>query len=133
MNRLAAGVIDALLIAAVFVAFGFVMRGSTPSPLFLVLGRLAIAAFLLLRDLPGASPGKRRRRLQVVSATGAPAPAGSLVLRNVTLAVAPLSAGIPVAVQVAWLLVLAESVLAALGRARLGDLLAQTRVVPRPD
>ena len=131
--RLAAGLIDALLIAAVFVMIGFAMRGAPLPPLFLVAGRLAIAAYLLLRDVTGASFGKRRKRLLVAAADGGRAAPGSLVLRNVTFAIAPLSAGIPVATLLAWVLVAAEVVLVALGRPRLGDLLAQTQVVERPE
>ena len=129
VHRLLGGLIDVVVIAGLGAGAGLVMRGATPSPLFFVVGRLLIAAYLLVRDVTGASPGKHRMKLAVVAADGSPADVVQRVLRNVTVAVAPLSAGIPFAMQLSWLLVLVEVALVLLGRARLGDLLAQTKVV----
>lgn len=130
-DRVLASVIDVVLIIGVGAGIGLLMRGAPPSPLFIVIGRLLLAAYLLGRDAAGASLGKRRMKLQVAAADGSRAGAGQLLLRNVTLAAVPLTAGIPIASLLAWLLVLSEAVLLFLGRDRLGDLLAQTHVTYR--
>jgi uncharacterized RDD family membrane protein YckC len=129
VHRIVGGFLDALVLVGIGAGVGLLLRGATPSPLLLVVGRLLVAAYLLLRDAGGMSPGKRRMKLRVVAAGGAEATPGQRVLRNVTIAAAPISAGIPVAVQAAWLLVLLETVLVMSGRNRLGDLLAHTTVV----
>lgn len=131
-DRLLGSAIDVVFVLGIAAGASLMVRGENPSPLLIVVGRLLIAAFLLGRDVAGASPGKRRMKLRVVSADGSPSDFSQRVIRNVTIVAVPVSAGIPVAVQLAWLLALAEVVLVMLGRERLGDLLAQTMVV-RPE
>jgi uncharacterized RDD family membrane protein YckC len=50
-----------------------------------VLSGVALGAWWLLRDIPGASPGKRLFGLQVVRQDGSPAGMQQRMLRNVTL------------------------------------------------
>jgi uncharacterized RDD family membrane protein YckC len=128
-DRLHGFLLDVLPFFGIVALLSFALRERAQSLPFLVGTRVVFGAFLLLRDLAGASPGKRARKMQIVSASGEPVDGTQLFLRNTTLAAAPLSADVPVLAQATLLLLLVDAVFVFIRGARLGDLLAGTRVV----
>jgi uncharacterized RDD family membrane protein YckC len=134
-DRVHAYLIDFLPFLGAIVLLGFVAGSFAQTAVFAVGSRLVFGAYLLLRDLPGASFGKRARKLAIVAADGQPADGTQLFLRNITIAAAPFCADIPVAAQAMLVLLGLEIVLLLVRGSRLGDMLAGTRVVdtaPRP-
>jgi uncharacterized RDD family membrane protein YckC len=126
-RRAAAKAIDVVLA----VGLGLLAQQAHP------LGSLVSVLFLLGADLiGGASPGKRAMALRVaVHGKGETAPAWSLLLRNLPLALAAPLVAVP---YVGWVLVVvAASLLFALegfltlsqGHRRLGDRVAQTHLI----
>ena len=105
-----------------------------------VIGAMILGVILffywLLRDVTGASLGKRILGLRVVAKNGTSATVGSRILRNVPFAVGPALLVIPFAGYIAspataGLLVLTEFALLLSKHERLGDRLAGTTVVKR--
>ena len=133
LQRLSAYVID-LVPIVLFGAMTTVWWSGTDRPDSL---RWVVAAYLLLRDVGGASIGKRIVGLRVVAAGGGEAGLGSRILRNATLALTPaakaMSLSTPSAAQAVELvgsLVGGVDVLFILiAGHRLGDRLARTAVV----
>jgi uncharacterized RDD family membrane protein YckC len=98
-----------------------------------IVGILA-TPYWLLRDVTGASLGKRLLRFRVVSKTGGEASVGARVLRNVPLALctAPLIIpllGLLIAPPVGFLIALMEGICIFAKGERVGDIIAGTSVV----
>jgi len=94
-----------------------------------------LLAWWLLRDLPGASLGKRLLGLKVVRRDGSPSDVRARLLRNLTLIPGPLFSLIPIAgltgPVVSLCLVLVEVGFLVLRHERLGDRLAGTMVIQK--
>jgi uncharacterized RDD family membrane protein YckC len=100
----------------------------------IVLSGFVLAAWWLLRDIPGASPGKRLFGLTVVRQDGSPADKRARILRNITLIPGPLVTLIPLgglftgpALAIGLLLV--EIGFLLVRHERLGDRIAGTMVI----
>jgi uncharacterized RDD family membrane protein YckC len=92
----------------------------------------------LLRDLTGASLGKKALGLLVVKKDGTPSGTKERLLRNVPIAIGPAMLIIPLpdsimARIIAGFLILIEAVLLFVKKERLGDMLAGTSVTKVPD
>jgi uncharacterized RDD family membrane protein YckC len=93
-----------------------------------------LLGYWLLRDIGGRSLGKLLLGMRVASADGSPAPVGSRILRNVTLAIGPAFLLVPFAGHFAGpgaaivFIVIEILMLLAQGN-RLGDRIAGTTVV----
>jgi uncharacterized RDD family membrane protein YckC len=95
---------------------------------------LGLTLYLLLRDVGGASLGKILLRLEVQSKNGKPANVFQRILRNVPLVVGPLSDSLPMSSLLGaglGLVTGADALWLLFAGHRLGDLLAQTEVIPR--
>ena len=127
-QRIVGGIVDVAPLLVVTVALtAFV----TPFDVGATLGRLVAALGLMIKDVTGASPGKWLVGVRVTDRSGAPASAGRRLLRNVTLAAAPLLAGMPYLGRIAAVICIGEMVLVLWQKERLGDRLAGTAVVRR--
>jgi uncharacterized RDD family membrane protein YckC len=127
-QRIVGGIVDVAPLLVVTIALtAFV----TPFDVGATLARLVAAFGLLLKDVTGASPGKWLVGVRVTDRTGPPAGAGRRLLRNVTLAAAPLLAGVPYLGRLAAVVCIGEMVLVLAQKERLGDRLAGTAVVRR--
>jgi uncharacterized RDD family membrane protein YckC len=98
------------------------------------LAGLAAAAYWLLRDINGSSPGKMVLGSVVVSASGGPSTTQQRILRNVTLAVPGLISAIPfigiyLAAPISFIAFIGEVVMLLVTGRRVGDMLANTTVV----
>ena len=99
-----------------------------------VLGGLVGAAYWLLRDIKGASPGKLVLKERVVMKDGLAADQKALIMRNITIAAPSLCLAIPVAGYilgpvVALAALITEIVFLATKGERLGDQIAGTKVI----
>jgi uncharacterized RDD family membrane protein YckC len=127
-QRIVSGIVDVAPLLVVTIALtAFV----TPFDVGATLARLVAALGLLLKDVTGASPGKWLVGVRVLERTGAATSAGRRLLRNVTLAAAPLLAGMPYLGRIAAVVCIVEMVLVLAQKERLGDRLAGTTVVRR--
>ena len=127
-QRIVGGIVDvAPLLVVTLAVTAFV----TPFDLGATLARLNAASGLLHKDVTGASPGKWLVGVRVADRSGPRASAGRRLLRNVTLAAAPLLAGVPYLGRIAAVICIGEMVLVLWQKERLGDRLAGTAVVRR--
>ena len=98
-----------------------------------LVGGFGLLLYWLLRDLAAPSFGKRIVGLRVVDLAGNPAETKALILRNITLAGPCLIVMIPFisfsGAGIEFVMSIVELVLLATGGARLGDKIADTRVV----
>ncbi len=128
-TRVAGYLID--LIPAIFLSlFGFI-----PILGFMIAG-LLLAPYWLLRDITGASLGKRLLGVRVTFKDGTPASLGARVIRNLPLAVGPCLMIIPllgyvIGAPTTGLIILAEAVLLLAQGERIGDRLAGTTVTKK--
>jgi uncharacterized RDD family membrane protein YckC len=137
-RRLAGYLIDLCVITIVGLATGYRTAEMTSTHVGFSIG-LVGAAYLLLRDIAGASLGKVFLGVRVVAASGGPASVRSRILRNVTVALGPILAiatppdtGLRAVTQVVGgLIVLVDVVFLLQGGLRLGDRIAGTKVVCR--
>ena len=129
-QRFWAYLIDLIPAVAVVLLFGWIP----------IIGAMIAGAILfvywLLRDVTGASIGKRMLGLRVVGRDGTPSGVGGRILRNLPFAIGPgllvvPLAGYVIAPPTAGLLVLLEAVLVATGKERIGDRLARTNAVKK--
>lgn len=127
-QRIVAGFIDVapLLVVTMVVAVFVPPFDAAATATHLVTGLC-----LLLKDVTGASPGKWLVGARVADRSGAVAGAGRRILRNVTLAAAPVLMGVPYVGRLSVVVCLGEMVLVLAQRERLGDRLAGTTVVRR--
>ncbi len=97
---------------------------------------LLLAPYWLLRDVTGASFGKRLLGMRITMRDGQPTRVGARIVRNIPLAIGPALLIIPLLGYVigpptAGIITLAEAVLLWTGGERLGDKLAGTAVVKK--
>jgi uncharacterized RDD family membrane protein YckC len=123
-TRFLAGLID-VGISLLMVLFAFI-------PIINILAALADTAFWLLRDIKGASPGKKIMGLEVRTLDGGIPTSGALIIRN--LPFAPLLIQIiPIVGNVilpfVGVIMLVECILVLVSDRRLGDMMAGTRVM----
>ena len=134
-SRLAALVADMVALSCVFFPVTRIVKGTwvmsasdhdwalgpyATDPLCLSLLAVMFLYFVLLEGLTGATPGKRLMRLRVVAADGGPAGMVKSLVRNLLRVVD----GLPTIGLVGAILILTRT-----DRARVGDLVAGTRVV----
>jgi uncharacterized RDD family membrane protein YckC len=116
-------------IAGAVISFGLTWLPVGGAPV----SSVVLVAWWLLRDLPGASLGKRLLGLKVVRQDGSPSDVRARLLRNLTLIPGPLFSLIPIAgftgPAVSLSLVLVEVGFLVIRHERLGDRLAGTMVV----
>jgi uncharacterized RDD family membrane protein YckC len=127
-RRFAAWCIDGVVLAAIFLLLGIPLKVWTDR------GSLIATAYVLLRDVGGASPGKLALGLRVVNQEGAPASLAARVLRNATLAIASalnsvLNYGLARLIPDTAIMV--ESCFLVSKGQRIGDRIAHTKVVRR--
>lgn len=127
-QRVVGGLIDMAPLFVVTVVIG-VFAG--PYDVSMPAARLIAGLGLLLKDVAGASPGKWLVGVRVADRDGGPAGLGRRVVRNVTLAGAPLLMGVPYVGGLGVVIFASEMALVLAGRERLGDRLAGTTVVRR--
>jgi uncharacterized RDD family membrane protein YckC len=127
-QRVVGGFIDVapLLVATVVIG---VFAG--PLDISVTVTRLVAGLGLLLKDVAGASPGKRLVGVRVADRDGGPASRVRRIVRNVTLAGAPLFMGVPFLGGLGAVICVAEMALVLANRERLGDRLAGTTIVRR--
>ena len=127
-QRVVGGLVDVaplLVLSAVIGVFAGPYDVSMPA------ARLIAGLGLLLKDVAGASPGKWLVGVRVAERDGGPAGRVRRIVRNVTLAGAPVFMGVPFLGGLGALVFMVEMALALASRERLGDRLAGTTVVRR--
>lgn len=129
-KRIAAFLIDAIL---ALVTAGFVVR---LIPLFgAFLGGIVLFVYMAMRDVTGASLGKRLLGLRVVLQDGTPSTANERISRNLTVAIGPAISLIPLAGGLGppvWACcILIETLVLLIKGERLGDMFTFTKVVPK--
>ena len=127
-QRIVAGFIDVAPLLAVTIAVAVFVP---PSGAEATATRIIAGLCLLLKDVTGASPGKWLVGARVADRSGVAASAVRRIVRNVTLASAPLLMGLPYVGRLSAIICIGEMVLVLAQRERLGDRLAGTTVVRR--
>ncbi len=129
LSRIGAFLVDLIL--------AFIVAGILARIPFLgwFLGRPALVACLLLRDVRGASVGKHLLGLRVESRFGTPIGANERIMRNWPLAIGPAISLTPLAGDLgapAFAFCLAvETLVLLVKKERIGDIMADTKVVKK--
>lgn len=99
----------------------------------MLLGRILLFSYMLLRDVTGASLGKRLLGLRVVLQDGNPSTSNECISRNVTIAIGPAILLIPFGSDLGppvWgCCLLIETLVLLVRGERLGDMFTFTKVV----
>jgi uncharacterized RDD family membrane protein YckC len=127
-QRLVAGLID---VAPLLVATAIIGVFGGSYGVSLTATRTIAGLGLLLKDVTGASPGKWLAGVRVTDRDGGPAGRGRKILRNITIAGAPLLLGVPYIGVLGMAVCVGDMALVLANRERLGDRLAGTAVVRR--
>ena len=100
-----------------------------------MLGRMVMFSYILMRDITGASIGKRLFGLRVVLQNGSPSTANERIVRNLTIAIGPAVLLIPLASDLGppiWAICIAiEGIVLLIKGERLGDMFNFTAVERR--
>jgi uncharacterized RDD family membrane protein YckC len=134
-QRIVAFLIDLVPIVFVASVMGILWRTSSLPAVWMIPPPVVGAAYFLLRDVTGASPGKAALGLRVVAKDGGESSVGQRVLRNVVFVLGPVVAIVPglktwmiVTVPVSSL-VLLDFVFLLIQGERFSDKMAGTKVV----
>ena len=127
-QRVVGGLID---VAPLLVVTTVISVFVGPYDVSMTAARVIAGLWLLLKDVAGASPGKRLVGVRVADREGDPVGRGRKVVRNITLAGAPLLMGVPILGSLFAVIFAAEMALVLASRERLGDRLAGTTIIRR--